>query len=216
VRTSIERETEMHLERAEKSSVKAARPARRAVRLAVLVVAGLTLALERGQGQEGAPTPPTPPAHGSRMGRGWSLDPDELVNRITQKLDLRADQQERMKGLIEEFRASHADALARARELREALRAAQGSGMRPSREDVEALARQYGNPGRELAPAIGRLRDDARSLLDPEQARKLDDLRRRWRHGCPGGHGPDGARGPHPGFGPEGLAPRPPPPVPPS
>jgi Spy/CpxP family protein refolding chaperone len=171
-------------------------------------VAGLLTALDRGLAQEGVPPPP--PAHGPRLGRGWDLDLDEMVDRMSRKLDLRADQQEKMKDLVERFRASHGDAMARARELRDALRAAHENGTRPSREDMEALARQYGNPGRELWPALEQLRDDARSVLDPEQRRKLDDLRSRWRHDCPGRHRPDR------GVAPDRSPSRPPPPVPPS
>jgi Spy/CpxP family protein refolding chaperone len=139
---------------------------------------------------------------------GRPLDLDALLERMSRKLDLRTDQQEKMKGLVEQFRASHGDAMARARELRDALGAAGESGTRPSREDVEALASQYGNPGRELWPALEKLRDDARSVLDPEQRRKLDDLRKRWRHDCPGGRRWD------PGVDHDRSAPRPPP-VPP-
>ncbi len=189
-------------------SAAGARTLGRAALGVLILVSGLALPASGAQAQEGTQPPPVPSARGPRMGRDWSLDPDELVKRMTQKLDLTAAQQDQIKGLVARFRSGHGDALARARELHKAMRAAFGSGTRPSREDLEALANQYGNPGRELVPAVRQLRDDAISMLGPEQRRKLADLRASWQERCRGGHGPGG------GPGRQGFVPRPTPPVP--
>lgn len=209
----------MHLERLDgpgiaprrSASLPSPRPGGRARGL-ILGVALACAAARPAPGQEPAPPaePPAPSMHRFHAERWKGFEPGDIAERLSRAVDPTDEQRSQIQGLVERFRAQNADVLARSRALRDALRGARESGTRPSREDLDALARQYGYPGRELAPAVQGLREDVLDLLTPDQKQRLEDLRQRgrerWRDACP-----DGRRG----FGPRSPA-GPPPDRPPS
>ena len=168
----------------------------------ILAMALACAAARPAAGQEPAPPaePPAPSMHRFHEERWKGFEPGDIAEKLSRAVDLSGEQRSRIEGLVEQFRAQNADVVARARALHDALHEARESGTRPSREDLDALARQYGYPGRELAPAVKDLRDDVLDLLTPDQKQRLEDLRHRgrdrWRHGCPEGQRGFGPRPP--------------------
>lgn len=108
-----------------------------------------------------------------RAGLGSIVLRDSSLDRFAERLELSVEQRSQLRILAVEYRNNNTDALSRLEGMREEIRALHENDQRPTREAIDDVIERYDHPDLEIALAERRLGRNVRSLLTPDQERRL-------------------------------------------
>ena len=137
-----------------------------------VVVATIALAVPDSASAQGGGGGPFGGSEGMRL---WG-QLDQRFDETDNALSLTEGQKQLITIVVDDFRETNTDALARLTAMREEMQGMFGGGSRPDRQAMQALVEKHGNPAQELAPAFETLKDDVTAVLDPEQVESLTQM----------------------------------------